>query len=1081
MKKFCMLSVAAWLALALCAWSADEALVVPPEVQAELERSPAADFNFDVKPILADRCFKCHGPDINHRMVNLRLDTAEGAYGPLLIGEGSAVVPGKPQESEMLRRVLSYDKERVMPPAGSDLTLSAREKAILYRWVEQGGAYKRHWAFIPPEEALAEANTAPEASRSIDAFVQRELQEHRLSFSPEADKETLIRRVTFDLTGLPPTLEEIDAFLADESQDAYEHVVDRLLASPRYGERMAMNWLDVARYADTYGYQADNYRPMWRWRDWVIGAYNRNMPYDRFVEWQLAGDLEPNASQEQILATAFNRNHPQNAEGGIVNEEYQVEYAVDRVDTFGKAFLGVTVQCARCHDHKYDPIKQKEFYQLSSFFNNLDEAGQITWSQSDTPSPSLMLPSDEQKSKLAGLDGEIQTVQARLDALDSRKRDAFEHWLARAKRGEIEIEPRFLQAHYTLDAATNESIENEEGSDTGRIVDPVTMGLAETSPRPVEGAHGGGLLIDGDQMLDFPGVGRFSKAQPFSVGMWVWIPNDLQNGVIFHSNRGGIIYSFKGYQVSIEDGFFDVRLAHVFPGNAIHLVSEETAPRETWTHVMLTYDGSAKAAGVRFYVNGEPLAMKTLCDHLIKDIVFVKDGIGTNLRVGARWRSRGFKDGKIDDVIVYNQALTPLAVKEAIGQHAVRTLIDLDRVQWSEAETEALYAYYLSNFDLDAIALRNRLIDLRAQRAAIEEDVDEIMVMKEASVPRQAYVLQRGVYSARGEAVEPGVIQSVLPYPDDYPKNRLGLARWLTKPDNPLTARVEVNRLWQQCFGRGIVKTAEDFGVQGELPTHPELLDWLAVEFMRSGWDEKAMLKRIVTSRTYRQTSVASAEALANDPENRWLARGPRQRLTAEMLRDAALAAGGLMNGVIGGPSVKPYQPDGLWSFGMNSHYEQDHGDKLYRRSLYTFWKRTVPHPTMNVFDAPDRSYCVVRRQKTNTPLQALTLMNDPQFVEAARALAGRMTAQESAMPDERIDFAFRALTSRDPAPRELDVLRLLYERQRDAFSRAPESAKGWLETGESPRLDTDDDAGLAACAVVASTIVNSDAFIVKR
>lgn len=1032
------------------------------------------DFNSQIRPLLSDRCFVCHGPDENRRVLNLRLDMAESAYAELLTGEGRAIVPGKPDESILVSRIQSSDDYYRMPPSDSNLTLSQDEIDLIVKWIEQGAEYKKHWSLIALDDS-----SLPADANGVDYFIERKLKQENLSFSQEADKETLLRRLSFDLTGLPPSLEEIDAVISDESPGAYEAAVKRLLSSPHYGERMANEWLDAARYADTYGYQADNYRPAWRWRDWVIGAYNQNMPFDEFIESQLAGDLKPNPSREQIIATGFNRNHPQNAEGGIINEEFRVEYAADRTNTLGKALMGFTLECARCHDHKFDPISHKDYYQLFSFFNNVDEGGQITWSKLDLPAPTHLLPTDEQAQEIDSANQAIKTIESQLDALRSTRKAKFEQWLKLNKTDDQRFtgtasEPLAL---FSFDGATNQRIANSVSDASGRVLDPVNMQIAKPPLQTVEGKFGGALKLDGDHMLDFPDLGRFKRGQAFSISVWVNLPDELANGVIVHTNRGGIIYSFKGFQLSLNEHHFDVRLSANFPYNSIHLISDQPAPKQEWIHLLATYDGSSKAEGVSLYVNGVEQGATIKRDNLYRDIVFDKEGIGTNLRAGARWRSKGMTGGLMDELAVFDRAITAFEAKALAGQS--KNSVWLDEAL-SDLEKYELYDYFLANLDADYALLLEELEAARMKRNAIVEDVEEVMVMAEMPQPRQAYILKRGAYNQPGEEVFPDTPRSILAYPEALPQNRLGLAKWLTHSKNPLTARVAANRLWQQFFGTGIVETAEDFGSQGAAPSHPQLLDWLALEFMNSGWDVKGLVKKIVMSRAYRQSSIVDETLREVDPQNRLLARGPSRRLTAEMLRDQSLAASGLLVRSIGGPSVKPYQPEGLWAFGMNSTYVQDSGDKLYRRSLYTFWKRTVPPPSMGLFDAPSRSVCTVRRQQTNTPLQALVVMNDPQFVEAARVLAERMM-EASATQDERIAFAFQSLTARRPSDLETEILRNLFEQQLAAFQDDPAKMHGLLNAGESTRNETLDAAELAACTVVASAIQNSDASLMLR
>ncbi len=1075
-------AVVAWLAFLLMGLEScgTKEMSFPEDIEARLPEK--IDFNYHIKPILSDRCFACHGPDENKVEAGLRFDIEEKALTKLESGK-RAIVPGNVSDSELFHRIISEENDYQMPPPESNLTLSAYEKALLVRWIEQGAEYKPHWSFITPQKPeIPEVSQKQWIKNPIDHFVLSKLEKNGLPPSEEADKETLIRRVTFDLTGLPPTVAEIDAFLADPSPDAYEKVVDRLLASPHYGERMATEWLDVARYADTYGYTVDRYRPVWPWRDWVIKAFNENMPFDQFVTWQLAGDMLPNPTKEQMLATGFNRMHAQNAEGGIVNEEFRVEYVADRTNTFGKAFLGLTMECARCHDHKYDPVTQKEYYQLFGFFNNVDESGQITFSLEDMPAPTLLLPDSAVEEKIAYLERMITRKEQEIDTLKTEKKEEFQQWLAATRHNTSLSDkmPSGLIAHYPLDAITNEKILNiADHRKNGKVADPVTEQVAVDTPLVIEGKRGKGVQMNGDDALYFPQIGRFLRAEPFSVGLWVKVPEKLENGVIFHANRGAIIYNFKGYQVSVEENKLDVRFAHAFPYNAIHLVSENTVPKEEWIHLMLTYDGSSKAAGVRFYLNGELLRMKVKRDHLYKEIAFVREDITTHLKAGGQWRARGLTGGALDEITVFNRELTPLEVAGVAGKPALTDLLKQSPEAIPESSYQDLLAYYLANNNKVYQKELHALKALRTEKNTLTEAVQEVMVMDEMEAPRPTYLLERGSYAAQGEEVHPGTPQQVMSFPDTLTKNRMGLAQWLMHPDNPLTGRVIVNRYWQQYFGKGIVTTPDDFGNQGDLPTHPELLDWLAIRFVESGWNVKAFQKEIVMSATYRQSSYTSQELREKDPENLLLARGPKMRLTAEMLRDNALAASGLLVRKIGGPSVKPYQPEGLWIVN-GAEYIQDTGEDLYRRSMYTFWKRTVPPPTMNTFDAPDRSYCVVKRQKTSTPLQSLILMNDPQFVEASRMIAERVM-KEAESEDDRITYTFRLLTSRKPTQQESDILRAMYQEQYLKFSQTPEKTKGLLEAGAFPADRRLDRPVLAAHTVIVNTIMNHDASVIKR
>lgn len=1063
------------------------------------------DYNLHIKPILSDRCFICHGPDANQRKAGLRLDQSKGAYAKLPSGH-VAVQPGDANQSALVKRIYAKKPGMLMPPSVSNLSLNEREKSLLKKWIEQGAEYKPHWSLIPLQQTKA-ATMLDDPNVTIDTFIEPKLSEHGMTLSPQTDKETLLRRVSFDLTGLPPGLDDIEVFLQDHSPNAYENVVDRLLASPQYGERMALEWLDVARYADTYGYQADNERSTWRYRDWVIDAYNRNMPFDQFLTDQLAGDLLSHPTTEQLIATGFNRNHPQNAEGGIVNEEFRVEYVADRAITTGRAFLGLTMECARCHDHKYDPITQKEFYQLFAFFNNVDEAGQITWYNSDKPSPTLLLFTDEEKQQIAELDEQIEDVKNEIQIYAEGFKDSKElkNWII----GESVLSNGpFIYGNVATFSFDQKNTGNEKikgmqrlinqkpiESATGRIIDTVSMKIWDQPPKfetrnryNSTKAKDNALVLDGDAMLDFPGVGRFKKADPFTIALYVWVPKELDEGVIFHSNKGGIIYSFKGYQVSIEQDRFDVRLSHTYPYNSINLISKEPVPREEWIHIALTYDGSGKAAGTHFYVNGEPAEMTVKRDNLTKDIVFANNSPETNLRVGARWRSKGFTGGRVDEVEVYDRELTSFEVSDIAGENKLFRLrgmlsdiyLEDNPPEISPEKFRDVLKYHLYKWDERYRSLNEKLRNLRQAKNDVYETAEEVMVMAEMPEPRQAYLLQRGAYDAHGEPVEPSTPKSVLPFDESLPQNRLGLSKWLVDEQNPLTARVAVNRLWQQCFGVGLVETSEDFGSQGKPPTHPHLLDWLALHYMQSGWDTKALIKRIVMSKTYRQSSRIRDDLRERDPENRLYGHYPAKRLSAEQLRDQALAASGLLVDTVGGPSVKPYQPEGLWSFGSNKKYEQSTGDGLYRRSMYTFWKRTVPPPAMNTFDAPDRSNCIMRRQETNTPLQALVMMNDPQFLEAAKMLAVRIV-QSSPQKDERINNVFRLLTGREPQQNERDVLAGYYQQQLDQYATNPETYQSILDVGEAVIPKEPDRGEVAAMTLVASTVMNSNASVFLR
>lgn len=1034
---------------------------LPGEIaEAKKQLPEVVDFNFHVKPILSDKCYFCHGPDQANRKAGLRLDDPESAFFLLKDSGKKAIVPGKTGKSELVHRIIATDDDLKMPPKETNISLSDHEKAILIKWIEDGAKYKKHWAFIKPEKrSVPEVKNGDLAKNEVDNFIFKTLESHQLQPQPETDKETLIRRVTFDLTGLPPTVKEIDNFLQDTSEGAYEKVVNRLLASAHYGEKMAVDWMDVSRYADTHGYSVDRYRPMWPWRDWVIKSFNENMPFDQFVTWQLAGDLLPEPTKEQLLATGFNRNHSQNMEGGIVNEEFRTEYVADRTNTFGKAFLAMTFECARCHDHKFDPVSQKEYFQVFSFFNNIDEAGQISWDDA-MPVPTMLLPSEEKDSIIQLLDRQIREKEQFIEDLQKEKI---------APKTNHEINPsklarKVLTAHFDFEKESNNLFFNRiNPSQKARILEPQPGKPKALDPVLTEGKKGRGLQLNGDDPLSLGSIGVFNRSQSFTVSVWIKIPENLEEGVIFHKGQGAILYDFRGYHLALRDNKLEALMAHTWPYNNIIKLSEQEVPKDKWIHLAMTYDGSSKAKGLRVYMDGKKLAMKVEKDNLYKDILFPHLKYEPGLRFGARWRGTGVKGAVIDEIQVHSREL--LAPEIAV-------LVDEDS-KLKKEEARALWQVLFMQDD------REELQRLRAERNEVIEGIPEIMIMDELAEKRKTYILDRGAYDAPTEEVNQGTPESILTFPDNLPKNRLGLSEWLFSPENPLTARVIVNRYWQSYFGTGIVKSAADFGNQGALPSHPELLDWLALQFIESGWDVKALQKKIVMSAAYRQSSGASQELLEKDYDNQLISRGPSARLSAEMLRDNALFASGMMEKEIGGESVKPYQPPGLWAIG-GSRYEQDKGKKLYRRSLYTLWKRTVPPPSMNTFDAPTRSYCVVTRQKTSTPLQSLVLLNDPQFVEASRALAAKVQFEKDQHSDRLIEI-FRSLTSKKPSAQELKVLENFYEKQFSDFKAQPQKMSGWLQTGEFVADKTLNKEALAAYSVLASMVMNSDAAVTKR
>lgn len=1017
----------------------------------------AADFNRDILPILSDTCFKCHGPDEEQREAELRLDTQEGLFAKR---EGSPiVVAGDPAKSELFRRVNSRDADEQMPPPDSNLKLTAKQIESIRQWIADGAQWNQHWSFVTPERpSLPDLPRGARVNNEIDHFVTARLAEENLEQSPEAAKATLIRRVTLDLTGLPPTLDEVSAFLADQSPNAYERLVDRLLASPAHGERMAVVWLDAARYADTSGYQNDGPRDMWRWRDWVIDAYNNGISFDRFTREQLAGDMLPNPTLEQRIATGFNRNHRGNAEGGIIAEEFQVEYVVDRVETTGTVWLGLTIGCGRCHEHKYDPLSQEEFYQVFAFFNNVPENGRAI-KEGNSP-PYIKAPTAKQQRSLKLIDDQIAELQPEL----------AEQKLAKEQRLWEEQRSGRAEVDWTIKPGQLLKYDFDVSSVDGQW--PVKFRDGE--PSYELGLSGNAASFDGQRFVDAGDVANFGYFDKFSISAWIR-PDQATAGTVV--SRMTDAEQADGYYVQIQDGHVHVHLVKRWLDDCIRVETHEQVSLDKWTHLLVTYDGSRVAGGIGVYLNGEPAGIKVNYDFINQTFASTEP-----LRIGGGGGPAARFRGLIDDVRIYNRALDASESLILAETKSIDLILGISPKDRTNAQQLKLRDYFLARTaPLATRQAAQEMTRLKQARARLIEAFPTVMVMEEMQPPRQTHVLTRGEYDKPGEPVSPGVPAAFPPMPEETPRNRLGLAAWLTAASNPLTARVAVNRYWQMYFGTGLVKTAEDFGTQGERPSHPELLDWLATEFAHSGWDTKGLQRLIVTSATYRQSSRTTKELQAKDPDNRLLARGPRHRLTAETVRDQALAVAGLLTHRLGGPSVMPYQPGDLWKdIATDSDYEQDHGSDLYRRSMYTYWKRTVVPPAMSAFDGSAREMCRVRPRRTNTPLQALTLMNDVTFVEAARVLAQRAIAH-SPTDVERLKWIFASALAREPTQRETKILTAGLAAHREQFGAAPDDAAKLVSAGEYPLPAKYNAAELAAYTTVASLILNLDEAVTKQ
>lgn len=1036
--------------------------------------SQKLEFNKHVRPILSDRCYFCHGPDSSNRKTKLRLDREADAKADL--GKGKfGIVPGNPEASEIYKRITSANKVQRMPPAylGHD-ALPEKDVATLRRWIVEGAEYQAHWAFLPPQRTAPPAvENAAWARHAIDRFLFARLQREGLQPSREADKRTLLRRVTLDLTGLPPTPAEVASFLADPAPDAYEKRVDALLASSAFAERMAIRWLEAARYADTNGYQTDGPREMWPWRDWVIDAFHKNMPFDQFTVEQIAGDLLPNATLSQKLATGFHRNHRTSAEGGIVDEEFRVEYLADRAETTGMVWLGLTVGCARCHDHKFDPIPQRDFYSLFAFFNNTPERG-FVWNFGNE-SPTMRVPSAEQSDRLAALDARIDTARRALAATASGHEAAFTRWLDQLsrKRGAVDWNiAEGLAAYWKLD-------EPREGtalrcaaattSDAGTAVDrKCSKHGARVAAQP--GVLRNAIAFDGESFLEMKGGPQLNYRDPFTFSAWV--NPSSPNGALFA--KGEDYEEGQQHGLYLRDGKLRLHATFRWSDLAMRMETVEPLHLNEWQHVTVTYDGNMRAAGVRMYVNGVEQRQKVLMDQFLWPLQAKEPW-----RIGAGGGHR--YHGLMDEVRLYTRELSP---DEVSALATAAPLNELARAGTRTAGQSAkLRLAYQHRFAPKALRRqRDELATLERMRRAYQQSIPSVMVMHELDGMRDTFLLKRGAYDAPGEQVFPAVPSALPPLPESAPRNRLGLARWLVSRDNPLTARVVVNRFWAMFFGTGIVKTVEDFGSQGEWPAHPELLDWLAVEFVESGWDVKHLLRLIVTTAAYRQESKVTPELLERDPENRLLARGPRHRLSPEMIRDQALAVSGLLVNKVGGPPVRPYQPPGLWQeLAGGDGYRPDTGEGLYRRSLYTYWRRTVAPPFMVNFDSPTRETCVVRETRTNTPLQALNLMNDVTFVEASRKLAERVLREGGDGHKMRMSHAFRLVLGRDASPLEIEALQKALGHFQDYYGQRPKDAAAFLALGASPPPRDLHPRDLAAWTGIAGILLNLDETVTKE
>ena len=1019
---------------------------LPPDRGPDAEA--AVDFSRDIRPILSNHCFACHGPDEQQRQAGLRLDEPSGLFARR---RGRAIVaPGNVAESTLLRRVHTTDEEAVMPPPEFGKPLSPGQVELLQKWVEQGATWSSHWSYRPVERPpLPQVRQADWPRTGIDYFVLARMEQAGLAPNPEAERRQLARRLYLDLIGLPPTPAEVEAFVADPNPDAYERLVDRLLASPHYGERWAVHWLDLARFADTNGYHIDNHRDMWLWREWVIGAFNRNLPFDQFTIEQLAGDLLPGATTEQRIASGFHRNVMVNFEGGADPKEYLTKYIVDRVNTTGTVWLGSSLACAECHDHKYDPFTQRDFYQLYAIFHNVPEKGLD--GEKTNPVPSLRVPSPEQAQRLTQLRSESAAASAALEAATQ----------------EVQV------AESPGDKSRREFVWVEDQPPPGAKLGQIGPGWEWSQPQEPRwsGNRASKRKAQGLSQHYFEQVADALRIGPGDeLFAWAYLdPDDPPRSLMLQWNDG----SWE-HRVSWGD---EAAIPWGQPGTPSRRPMGPLPPLGRWVRLAVRAEEVGLPPGT--LVRG--LAFTQVDGTVYWDragIVSTLPQAATGFTSYADW---------LDWEKVNRQSGLP-------GE--MRSWVTKPATEHTPEQSKVLRNWFLQRVHPESVAqlkpMTQRHDELVRDRTKLEAAIPETMVMMELATPRPTHILIRGDFQHQGERVQPNVPGFLPPLPPRVPPDRLALARWLVAPEQPLTARVTVNRWWEQFFGLGLVKTTEEFGAQGEWPSHPELLDWLASEFMRpspaplgsgapQSWEIKALHRLIVLSAAYRQSSHVRPEGLRRDPENRLLARGPRFRLQAEFIRDQALAVGGLLDRRLGGPSIKPYQPPGLWeqvAFGGNfsaQTYEESRGADLYRRGLYVYWKRSLPHPSLATFDAPSRELCTDRRPRTNTPLQALVLLNDPIYVEAARGLAHRIMQEGGTSATDRLHFAFGLCLSRAPTPEEAKLLLTLYQRQVDRFQANRAAAEQLLAVGAKPRPADLDPVELAAWTTLANALFNLD------
>ena len=1028
-------------------------------------------FNEQVRPILSEKCYYCHGPDAEDIKGKVQLHTFENVTNERTYTRRGktktlepVIIPGDPENSLLFQLVTTDDEDDIMPPKKRHMPVTKDEIEVLRQWIKEGAEYEELWSLKPlPKEVAVPAVDSSKVKNEIDHFVQNQLKEEKLAPAEVAADDVLLRRVYLSLSGLVPTPQQIVDFKADKSGKAYENVVDKLLASKAYAEHVAVDWMDAARYADSYGYQTDRGRHVWPWRDWVLKAFDQNLSYDQFIHQQLAGDLMPESDDQMKLATAFNRLHMQKNEGGSVPEEFRTEYVADRAQTAATAFLGLTMECCRCHDHKYDPISQEDYFKTFALFNNIDEAGLYSFFTQAVPSPSMPVLKENEKLELAKKADALKKAEQAVVQVRDGELANFEAW---RKTWDKKVEIKGEIAHFSFDDVKKTKILNSlTGKETGNFNAQYTQ--------VVEAKKGKGLITDGDSDIVIGEIGPYERHHEFSFSLWLKVPESYKRAIVMHRSKAWNDAASRGYELLVEDGKVSFALVHFHPGNEIRVRAKNNLKINDWQQVSVSYDGSSKAAGIKLYLNGEAIVTDIIKDNLTKEIYYkdptkVKapqkaDAKGKknqrkkpnpDLIIGARMRDNGLKNGLVDELRFFDRKLSALEFSELFNSK-------------NGDSQDELFDYYLENQSQQYNEAVAQVSEKRADYNRYYDKRFHMMIMKEQEVQRKTYVLKRGLYSTPDleREVEPGPPEKVFPFGPEYSRDRLGFAKWLTHPQHPLTARVTVNRYWQMIFGRGLVGTTNDFGSQGEFPSHPELLDYLSRRFIDSGWDLKALLKSMVMSHTFRQSSKTPTTLLERDPDNKLLARGPANHMTAEMLRDNALFTGGLIVDQFGGQSI---QSKNTWK-------------NKYRRSLYTYWKRNDPTPEMLIFGTPRRQVCSVKREKTSTPLQPLVLMNSPLVTESAKSAAVNLLKTE-ADDVSRLKAVYQQLTSSELTKDQIEILQTLLNEQRAYFATNKEVAKKLTDIGKTKIiLDKLDRSELASWTVIANAIINLDSFYMVR